>query len=298
MLKGFGVVMSPSQLQAKNVAAVMVTAELPAFAKPGDTLDVNVSSLGDAKSLQGGVLLQAPLKAANGSVYAVAQGPLSVGGYTAGGGGASATKNFPTTGRVPAGGIVEKDVPVQFAKDGEIRLSLGQPDFTTASRIAEAIDSRFGSISSAKDPGTIAVNIPSEFSENVVGFVSALEELPVYPDAIAKIVINERTGTIVLGTNVTIDEVAVAQGGLTVKIGKTTDVSQPAPFSNGSTVVTNNTTVDVQEKPGHLVVLPPSSSVGDVVNALNAVGATPLDIISIIQAIKASGALHAELQII
>lgn len=298
MLKGFGVNVSSSALQSKNVAAVMITAQLPPFAKPGDVIDINVSSLGDAKSLQGGILLQAPLKAANGLVYAVGQGPLAVGGYSVGGRGNSSTKNFPTVGTVPSGAIVEREVPAQFSKDGELRLSLSQPDFTTASRINEAIDSRFGSISSARDPGTVIVNIPSEYDNNIVGFISALEDLPIYPDAAAKIVINERTGTVVMGTNVTIDEVAVAQGGLTVKIGTTTNVSQPNPFSNGNTVVTKNTTVDAQEKDAHLVALPASSSVGDVVNALNAVGATPLDIISILQAMKTAGALHAELQII
>ena len=298
MLKGFGVAISTTQLQPKNVAAVMVTAQLPPFAKPGDTIDIAVSSLGDAKSLQGGMLLQTPMKAGNGAIYAVGQGPLSIGGYSAGGGGNSVQKNFPTVGLVPSGAIVEKEVPMPFVVNGELRLSLSQPDFTTATRISESIGQHFGSIASATDPGTVVINIPSEFQNNVVGFVAALEELPVYPDAIAKIVINERTATIVMGTNVTIDEVAVAQGGLTVKISRDTSVSQPPAFSGGSTAVTNNTTVNAQEKPANLILLPAASSVGDVVSALNAVGATPLDIISILQAIKAAGALHADLQII
>lgn len=298
MLKGFGVAISTTQLQPKNVAAVMVTAQLPPFSKSGDTIDIAVSSIGDAKSLQGGMLLQTPMKAGNGSIYAVGQGPLTIGGYSAGGRGNSVQKNFPTVALVPSGAIVEREVPMSYVINGELRLSLSQPDFTTATRISESIGQHFGSIASAKDPGTVVINIPSQYENNVVGFVAALEELPVYPDAIAKIVINERTATVVMGTNVTIDEVAVAQGGLTVTIGKTTSVSQPPPFSGGSTVVTNNTTVNAQEKPANLIVLPAASSVGDVVSALNAVGATPLDIISILQAMKAAGALHAELQMI
>lgn len=298
MLKGFGIAISMTQLQPKNVAAVMVTAQLPPFAKPGDTIDIAVSSLGDAKSLQGGILLQTPMKAGNGAIYAVGQGPLAVGGYSVGGGGSSTQKNFPNVGLVPSGAIVEKEVPMPFVVDGELRLSLSQPDFTTATRISQSITQQFGSIASATDPGTIVVNIPKEYENNIVGFVSVLEELPVYPDAIAKIVINERTATVVMGTNVTIDEVAVAQGGLTVTIGKTTSVSQPSPFSGGSTAVTNNTTVNAQEKPANIILLPAASRVGDVVSALNAVGATPQDIISILQAMKAAGALHAELQII
>lgn len=298
MLKSFGVSISTAQLQPKNVAAVMVTAQLPPFAKQGDDIDIAVSSIGDAKSLQGGILLQTPLKAANGSIYAVGQGPLAVGGYSVGGGGSNSQKNFPTVALVPSGAIVEREVPMAYAVNGELRLSLSEPDFTTATRISASIAQHFGNIASATDPGTVVINIPSRYQNNIVGFVSILEELPVYPDAIAKIVINERTATVVMGTHVTIDEVSVAQGGLTVKISKTSSVSQPPPFSGGSTAVTNSTTVDAQEKPVNLILLPAASSVGDVVNALNAVGATPQDIISILQAIKAAGALHADLQII
>jgi flagellar P-ring protein precursor FlgI len=175
---------------------------------------------------------------------------------------------------------------------------LSQPDFTTAARIGEAINNRFGNISTTRDPGTVVVSVPSTYDNDVVGFVASIEELYINPDNIAKIVINERTGTIVMGSNVTIDEVAVAQGGLSIRIDRTTDVSQPPPFSGGSTVVTNNTSVDVKEDKANVMVLPSTASVGDVVNALNAIGATPRDIISILQAMKAAGALHAELQII
>ncbi|WP_371363138.1 Flagellar P-ring protein [Sporomusa rhizae] len=299
MLKSFGVMIGPSQLKPKNIAAVMITANLPPYAKSGDAIDITVSSMGDAKSLQGGTLLQTPLRAANGQVYAVGQGPISTGGFSASAGGASQQKNFPTVGNIPSGALVEREVPMPFTDKGQTRitLSLNQPDFTTATRISEAIDSRFGQITTAKDPGSVVVNIPYYYNDNVVSFIAAVEELPIIPDTVAKVVINERTGTVVIGSNVTIDQVAVAQGGLTIKIGRTTDVSQPPPFSNGSTVVTTNTSVDAKEQPAGLIVLPASSSVGDVVAALNAVGATPRDVISILQAIKAAGALHAELQI-
>jgi Flagellar basal-body P-ring protein len=298
MLKTFGITVNAAQLQPKNVAAVMVTADLPPFVKPGDTIDITVSSLGDAKNLQGGMLLQTPLKAATGGVFAVAQGSLSVGGFSAGGPGASQQKNFPTVGRIPSGAIVERLAPTQFETDGNIILALDKPDFTTASRVAEAINRRFGPISRALDAGSVAVTVPGDYSADVVGFVAAVEELSVTPDSIAKVVVNERTGTVVMGGNVTIDTVAVAQGGLTVRIAQNSSVSQPAPLSGGSTVQTQTQTVDVKEQQAPLVVLPAASSVSDLVSALNAVGATPRDVITILQAIKAAGALHAELQLI
>ncbi|MDT8903771.1 flagellar basal body P-ring protein FlgI [Anaeroselena agilis] len=298
MLKNFGITISTSQLKPKNVGAVMVTAQLPPFIKPGDTIDITVSSLGDAKSLQGGTLLQTPLKAANGAVYAVGQGPLSVGGFSAGGGGASQQKNFPTVGTIPGGAIVERDVPTQFEAGGSVVFVLNKPDFTTASRISEAVDRRFGPISRASDAGSVSVFVPLEYTGNLVGFIAALEELPVTPDSAAKVVVNERTGTVVMGGNVTIDTVAVAQGGLTVRVSSSTEVSQPPPFSGGSTVVTQNKSVDAKEQQAPLIVLPATANVSDLVSALNAVGATPRDVISILQAIKAAGALHAELQLI
>ena len=298
MLQTFGVTVSAAQMQAKNIAAVWVTAKLPAFSKSGDTIDITVSSMGDAKSLQGGVLLQTPLKAANGQIYAVGQGPVVTGGFSAGSGGSSQSKNHPTVGLLSNGAIVERDVDTKLTANGAITLSLSQPDFTTASRISEAIDNTFGGISIARDPGTVVVNVPSQYDGNLVAFVAALEEITINPDNIAKIVVNERTGTIVMGQNVSIDEVAVAQGGLSIRITKNTDVSQPPPFSGGSTVTTNNTSVNVQEDKANIMVLPATANVGDVVNALNAIGATPRDIISILQAMKAAGALHADLQII
>ncbi len=300
MMKSFGVIVSASALQAKNAAAVIVTAQLPPFVKPGDTIDITVSSMGDAKSLQGGTLLQTPLKAGNGNVYAVGQGSVSTGGFAAKSGGSSQQKNFLTAGNIPNGAIVEREVSTTFAGSGNttVTLVLNQPDFTTASRISTAVDGRFGPVSQSRDAGSVTVSIPSEYTRDVVSFIAAIEELPVTPDNAAKVVINERTGTIVIGANVTIDEVAVAQGGLNIRISAAKDVSQPGAFSGGKTVVTDKSTVDVTEQKANLILLPPSASVGDVVEALNAVGATPRDIMAILQAMKAAGALHAELQII
>ena len=298
MLRSFGVVVDQSKLQSKNVAAVMISAKLPAFVKSGDTIDVTVSSMGDAKSLAGGTLIQTPLRAANGSVYAVAQGPVTTGGFSAGGTGANVQKNFPTVGLITSGGIVERDVPFQIGANGQFNLALNRPDFTTATRITEAITQRFGTIATARDPGTVTVAVPGMYAQDVVGFVAAIEELRIKPDEVARVVINERTGTIVMGSNVSIDEVAVAQGGLTVKITKTREVSQPLPFSQGRTATTSRQSVNAQESNGNLLVLPSTASVGDVVAALNSVGATPRDIITILQAMKAAGALHAEMELI
>lgn len=299
MLKSFGVIVTAKQLQTKNVAAVVVTAQLPPFVKPGDTIDISVSSMGDAKSLQGGTLLQTPLKAGNGMIYAVAQGAVTTGGFIVGSAGNTQQKNFPTAGITSNGAIVEREVPVQLlSANGSLMLALARPDFTTASRIGDAINGRFGSIATARDPGTVVVEVPGDYRGDVVSFVSAIEELPVTPDNIAKVVVNERTGTVVIGSNVTIDEVAVAQGGLSVRISRSNDVSQPPPFSYGTTARTSNTDVTVNEEPAHMITLPATANVGDVVDALNAIGATPRDIISILQAMKAAGALHADLEII
>jgi len=291
MLKTFGVTVSAAQMQAKNVAAVIVTAELPPFVKPGDTIDMTVSSMGDAKNLQGGTLLQTPLRAANGQVYAVGQGPVVTGGF----GGNNKSKNFPTVGMTSNGAIVERDVPTQLVSNGTITLSLSQPDFTTANRISDAINNNFGSIATSRDPGTVLVTVPSQYTNNIVGFVASLEEISVNPDHVAKIIINERTGTIVMGANVAIDEVAVAQGGLSIRIIKAQDGHQP---SGGATATASNAAADGKEDRANVMVLPATTNVGDVVNSLNAIGATPRDIISILQAMKAAGALHADLQII
>lgn len=298
MLKEFGVSINTASLKTKNVAAVMVTAQLPPFVREGDTIDITVSSMGDAKSIQGGTLLQTPLKAANGQVYAVGQGAVSTGGFFAGRGGSSAQKNFPTVGLTPNGAIVEKSVEADLGGDGTIALSLSKPDFTTAARIASAVNARYGNVAKANNPGRVDITVPYMYRNDVVGFVANLEDLYVTPDNIAKVIVNERTGTIVMGGNVAVDEIAIAQGGLSINITKTTDVNQPEPFSYGETIVSKNTDVAVAGDKAHTIVLQATANVNDIVGALNAVGATPRDIISILQAIKAAGALHADLEII
>ena len=298
MLKTFGVTIDQDDLKTKNVAAVMVTATLPPFSREGDTLDATISSMGDAKSIQGGTLLQTPLRAGNGEVYAVAQGAVSTGGFMAGNGGAGVQKNFPTVGLSPNGAIVEKTVEDSLGSNGSLSLSLAQADFTTAARVAAAINARYGAVARASNPGRIDISIPPYFRTNVVGFMASIEELPVMPDKVAKIVVNERTGTIIMGGEIAVDGCAITQGGLTIRVQQDKETSQPAPFSYGTTMTTNNTDVEVEEDPGHTIVMPATTRVSDVVGALNAVGATPRDTISILQAMKASGALHAELEII
>ena len=299
MMKDFGVVIDTNGLKPKNVAAVIVTATLPPFVREGDTIDITVSSMGDAKSIQGGTLLQTPLKAGNGNIYAVAMGAVSTGGFTAGKGSNNAQKNFPTVGTTPNGAIVERSVEDDtLAPNGVLSWSLNKADFTTASRIAQAINSQYGGIAKAANPGRVDVTVPAYYRNNLVGFVSSLEELTVTPDNLAKVVVNERTGTIVMGGDVSVDTIAITQGGITVKIGKDYDVIQPPPFSHGNTVVLPDEDVDVEEQTASSIVLPATANINDIVGALNSVGATPRDIISILQAIKAAGALHAELELI
>ncbi len=298
MLKEFGVAIDSSSLKTKNVAAVMVTANLPPFAREGDTIDITVSSMGDAKSVQGGTLLQTPLRAGNGTVYAVAQGAVSTGGFSAGNGGSSTQRNFPTVGTTPNGAIIERSVEDDIGTNGSLSLSLARADFTTAARVAQAINAQYGSIAKASNPGRIDISIPAYYRNNVVGFVADLEGLSITPDNAARVVVNERTGTIVMGGNVSVDELAITQGGLSISIQKTEGADQPAPFSPGSTIITKNTSVKAKEDKANSIVLPATANVSDIVGALNAVGATPRDIISILQAMKASGALHAELEII
>ena len=298
MLQAYGVTIDSSSLKPKNVAAVMVTATLPPFSREGDTIDITVSSMGDAKSVQGGTLLQTPLRAGNGEVYAVAQGAVSTGGFMAGNGNSNVQKNFPTVGTTPNGAIVEQTVEDDIGSDGHISLSLAHADFTTASRVAAAVNSQFGSIARASNPGRVDVSIPLYYRNNVVGFVASLENLPIMPDKVAKIVVSERTGTIIMGGEISVDACAITQGGLTIRVKQSTDVSQPAPFSYGSTMVTQDSDVEVEESPANSIILPATANVSDIVGALNAVGASPRDTISILQAIKASGALHAELELI
>ncbi len=300
MLREYGVTISKDNLKPKNIAAVMVTATLPPFVREGDDIDITVSSMGDAKSLAGGMLLQTPLRAANGTVYAVGQGPVSTGGFSSGSGsGSSKQKNFPTVGTTPGGAIVEKSVEGDdIAANGTMSLSLNKADFTTAARIAQAINSQYGSIARAANPGRIDISVPAYYRSNIVAFVASLEDLPVTPDSVAKVVVNERTGTIVMGGNIAVDEIAITQGGISISITKDHTVNQPPPFSPGTTVVADDTNVEAKEQKASSIVLPATANVGDVVGALNSVGATAQNIISILQAMKAAGALHADLEII
>lgn len=288
-------------LRIENVAAAMVTADLPPFARTGSRIDVVVSSLGDAKSLQGGTLLLSPLKAANGEVYATAQGPISVGGaYLEGTRGTTVQKNHPTVARIVGGALVEKEVPLEFEKKKDIDLLLHQPDFTTNNRMVTAINARFGeNTAAAKDSGTIKLKVPPDFQNKIVEFVASVEALDVQIDGPAKVILDERTGTIVIGENVQLSPVAVSHGELMVRIEEKPEVSQPEPLSQGETVKTAQVTTRVQEKPGTgLFEIKKTATISELVRALNAVGVSPRDLIAIFQSLKAAGALQAELEII
>ncbi|MDD3426011.1 MAG: flagellar basal body P-ring protein FlgI [Aminobacterium sp.] len=295
LMSQFGLTVDEGLVKSKNVASVTVTCELPPFARPGQQIDVTVSTMGDAKSLQGGTLLQVPLKGADGRVYAVAQGPVLVGGFSAEGGAARMSKNVVTVGRVPNGAIVERDVPMNFSANGTISLLLKDPDFTTAERVALAINSRFGGIASPIDAGMIQIVIPSQFSSSPSSFIANIERLTVEPDMVARVVVNERTGTVVMGGDVKISTVAVAHGNLTVRVTEKPEVVQPEPFAAGRTAVQPRTEIAAEEQAGSLISLGATATVSDLVNSLNSVGATPRDIISILQAVKEAGALHGEL---
>lgn len=297
-LERMGITVNRNELTVKNIAAVMVTAELPPFAKQGNRQDVLVSSLGDAKSLAGGTLMMAPLKGADGEVYAVAQGPILTNSFSYGGQGASAAKNHPTAGTVPGGALIERELPNVLAGRRDLRLNLHKSDFTTASRVASAINDRFkGRVASLTDPGSVLIFVPESYREHLVEFVADLERLEVNPDVTARVVMNERTGTIVMGENVRISSVAVSHGNLTVVIKETPKVSQPREFGNGNTVVVPRTDLRVAEEKVNLSLLREGANLGDVVRGLNTLGVTPRDLLGILQAIKAAGALNAELSV-
>jgi flagellar P-ring protein FlgI len=300
MLDRMGVKVNRPDIKVKNVAAVMVTATLPPFAKQGSTMDVQVSSLGDSTSISGGTLLLSPLKGADGQIYAVAQGSVSTNAFSYGGQAASGTKNHPTAGRVPGGALIERELPNILADRNTLKLNLHQPDFTTATRIAKAINDRFqSSLATNNDPGAVLLVIPPEYQGRTVAFISDLERLEVTPDNPAKVVLNERTGTIVMGEKVRMSTVAVSHGNLTIFIKETPEVSQPAPFSNtGTTTTVPRTSIKINEGSGSLAVVDAGANIGDVVRGLNALGVTPRDLIGILQAIKAAGALNSELIII
>ena len=297
MLDRMGITVPQGDVKVKNVAAVMVTAKLPAFAKAGNKIDVTVSSVGDAKSLEGGTLLLTPLTGANGQVYAVAQGPLSVGGMNVSAGGAQVTKNHPTVGMRPNGAIVEKEIPFHLESD-YFDLSFGSLGVADIVQAKSAINSFLGTpIATITSPTSIRVDIPGEFKNNYYDFLSSLLNIEIQPETFARVIVDERTGTIVMGSDVRISTVAVAHGNLTITITNQVDVSQPTPFSDGETVVTNNPEITVAEEQTNLMVVPEGVTISDLVKALNAIGVTPRDLISILQAIKAAGALHAELEL-
>lgn len=289
-----------AQLQMKNVAAVLVTAQLPAFARPGQTLDINVSSLGNSKSLKGGTLIGTPLKGADGEVYAFAQGNLIVAGAGAAAGGSKVTVNHLSVGRIPDGAQVERSVPTALQEGPTVSLSLNATDFQTAHRVAQAINRKFGEgVAQALDGRTVQVNAPVNPNDRVT-FLAEMEELPVQSSiAAAKVIINSRTGSIVLNQAVTLGPCAIAHGNLTVTISSTPIISQPNALSTGGqTVVTEKANIDINQTPGKLIQLPEATKLADVVKALNSLGATPQDLLAILQAIKSAGALNAELEVI
>jgi flagellar P-ring protein precursor FlgI len=301
MLERLGVNTRGQTMQTKNVAAVMVTANLPAFAAQGTRIDVSVSAMGDAKSLQGGTLLVTSLFGADGQIYAIGQGPVAIGGFTAGGDAANVTRGVPTSGRIANGAIVEREIGFALASEHTLRLSLRNPDTTTATRIATAINAYIGGgIADATDPSTVRLTMPDGYPKGVMGLLTDLEQVRVDPDEKARVVIDEQSGVIVMGADVRISTVAIAQGNLTIRVTETPQVSQPLPFSNtGTTQVVPRTQIQIDDGKGNkMAVLHEGVSLQALVNGLNALGVGPRDIISILQAIKAAGALQADIQVI
>ena len=301
MLERLGVNTRGEQMQTKNVAAVMVTANLPAFAAQGTRIDVSVSALGDAKSLQGGTLLVTPLFGADGQIYGLAQGPVVIGGFAAAGASSSVTRGVPTAGRISNGAVVERETGFKLANETALRLSLHNPDLTTSTRIAATINQFLGAnVASANDPASIQIYVPPSYPGGVVALLNDVGQLRVDPDQPAKVVIDEQSGVIVMGSDVRVSTVAIAQGNLTIRVTETPEVSQALPFSkNGQTVVTSRTNIQVDDSHGNkMAVLHEGVSLHQLVDGLNALGIGPRDIISILQAIKAAGALQADIEVI
>lgn len=303
-LRELGVTLPPDTLTSKNIAAVMVTAEIPPDAMNGSTIDVTVGAMGDAKSLQGGLLPRTPLYGVDGKVYAIAQGALGVGGFAlgqGGGGGATVQKNHPTTARIINGAIVEKEIPVTLLrgeKNDSIEIILREPDYTNAARLEEAVNAKYPGSSHAMSASTIRVKIPDQYQTAPVPFVAQVQAIEVVPDTPARIIINERTGTVVVTARVKISSCGVSHGNLVVKIAETLDVSQPSPFAQtGQTAVVPSTQVQVAEQPAQLKAFPEMPTVEKIAASLNELGATPRDMMSIFEAMKAAGALQAELVI-
>jgi len=301
MLERLGVNVRDANFKTENVAAVMVTGTLPPFAAQGSRMDINISSLGNAKDLRGGTLLVTPLLGADGEVYAVAQGSVTTNAFSAGGAAENVTQNTPTSGRMSNGAIVEREIDFALNDMQKIRLSLRNPDFTTARRIAETINRSLNAKNAvATDPNTVHVTVPSNYKGKMFDLIADIEQLQVVPDAVAKVIVDEKSGTIVMGKDVRISEVAIAQGNLTIRITETPQVSQPAPFSSGGTTqVVPRTNVDVNKGEGNkITVLPAGITIQELVGSLNALGVTPRDIITILQSIKAAGALQADIEVI
>jgi flagellar P-ring protein precursor FlgI len=322
MIERMGIHVDEKDVMVKNVAAVMVTAMIPPFARIGNKIDVVVSSIGDAKSLQGGTLLLTPLRGVDRKVYALAQGPVAVGGFTARGAArGGVTKNHTTAGRIARGATIEREIPVSMEDKQEFLITLNNPDFTTAVRVCNAINEKLGRVlATTTDSGTLKLQVPEDFQDRVVQMVALVENLEVTPDTVAKVILNEKTGTVVIGENVRISTVAVAHGSLSIQIKERIMVSQPQPFApappegastqqfqlqdgvvmgpGGQTVVSPDSEVSTQEEKNRLLLVPSGTTIGELVRALNAIGVTPRDLITIFQSIKAAGALQAELEII
>nr|WP_244148728.1 flagellar basal body P-ring protein FlgI [Desulfonatronum thiosulfatophilum] len=298
MMERMGVRVDQSKLRVRNVAAVMVTTQMPVSSRAGSSLDVSVSSVGDASSLLGGVLLMTPLRGVDGQTYALAQGPLLLGGFSAGGDAAQAQKNITTVGIIPNGATVERSVPFQFNHQDNVTLHLQTSDFSTAVQVVDRINANFGSaLARASDISTIVVDIPDIYQGNLVPFIASLENLPITPDNRARVVVDEKTGTVVVGQNVRLSRVAVAHGNLHIVVAERPEVVQPQPFSMGQTAVVPRTELGIREEDRRLTLLE-GATLQDLVNGLNAIGATPRDIISILRTLKAAGALHADVEVI
>ena len=298
MMDRMGVGVDSKALKIKNVASVMVTARMPVSAKPGSRLDVTVSSVGDATSLLGGVLLQTALKGVDGKTYTLAQGPLTVGGFSVTGAAASVTKNINTVGLIPGGGIVERAIPFEFNQQDKLTLNMRNGDFSTAQQIAERLNAAMGGpYARAVDGGTVSMEIPPQYKNNLVPLMASMENLAVNPDTPAKVVVDEKTGTVVLGRDVRITRAAVAHGNLQITVQESEQVSQPGPFSQGQTVVTPQTDINVRQEDRRLMMVE-GATLQELVDGLNAIGATPRDLISILRTLQASGSLHAALEVI
>ncbi len=300
MMQRYGVQLNPTDIKAKNTAAVMITADIAAFLKSGSRIDVTVSSMGDAKTLQGGVLLQTPLMGADGRIYAVAQGPIAVGGFlggAGGAGGATVQKNHPTVGNISNGAIVEREIPSTFVHDNTLRLLLRNPDFTTVARMTEAINGKWANSATSVDAATISVALPAEYQGRNIDFIARLGEIEAIPDNSARIVINERTGTIVATSTVRLSQVAIAHGSLTITVTNNVGISQPNALSNGTTTAAPSTQTNVNEVKGGFSIINEPPTIERLAAALNALGVSTREMMAIFQTLKRSGALQAELVI-